>query len=136
MKKSNILLVVLAFCLFVTPLIVWGIYSMGSASEMYTGFAGQKMILQIDNPALTADDVKINANPASGFPANELLQGKGSSYLYYEGSKKYLPEMSADGEHIYIKGAVKAPANEKLVLHVRINGIYRIVLNGEIMWEK
>lgn len=136
MKKSNIILIVLAVCLFVTPLVVWGIYSLKATDELYTGFQDEQMILDINDPALTKADVVINTEKASGFPGNELLSINKSSYLYYEGSRKYLPDLNLNGNRLSIKPPADAPSNEKLTLHVRINGIYQIVLNGETIWER
>jgi len=137
MKKSNIILVILLVSLYITPAIVWGFYKATSSGDYYTGFGDDIRIIQIENPGLTKDDILVNtkySSTSAGITINK--QTLGDSYLYYKGSRKYLPEVSREDDVLFTGKAADAPVGEKLKLHIRIQGLYEIRLNGEIVWRR
>ena len=136
MKKSNIILVILLCSLYIIPVFVWGFYKVSSASDYYTGFGNEIRTVRIENLDLKKEDIVVNTKWASRFPQNDLSQSNQQSYLYYKRGKKYLPEVSVEDNGLFVGKAVNAPANAKLKLHIRINDITEIVLNGETVWRR
>lgn len=138
MKRSNLILIILIGCLFFAPVVIWGFYKMLPADEVYTGFNEDDQIMEINDLTLTAGDVDINTERASGFPRRELAMGGHASYLYYMDSdgNKYLPDLRTAGQMLYVTGANKAPTGKKLTLYIHINGLKKIVLNGDTIWER
>jgi len=136
MKKSNIILVGLLVSLWIIPVIVWGVNKIGARGDYYTGFGENIRTLIIVNPGLKAEDITLNLNPASEFPRNQWDQAGEASYLYYKGKKKYLPDASLQADMLLVGEAKNAPSGEKLTLHIRINGLNDIVLNGETIWMR
>jgi len=135
MKKSNIILTGLLVALWLTPIIVWGYFKSGIAGEYYTGFGDNITTISISNPNLKAEDIKINLDPASRFPSQMDMANK-ASYLYYKGKRKYLPTVNVQSDMLLVGEAIKAPAGKKLTLHIRINGLNDIVLNGVTIWQQ
>jgi hypothetical protein len=137
MKRSNIILVVLLVSLWLIPIIVWGYYISGIGGDYYTGFGENITSIIIANPNLKAEDISLNLNPASGFPGNgQFQEAHKASYLYYKGKKRYLPEVSLQGDMLLVGEAIGAPSGEKLTLHIRINGLHDVILNGVTIWRK
>ena len=139
MKKSNIILVALLAGLYITPAIVWGICKISSVSDYYTGFGTNIQTVKIENIDLKKEDIVINTESDSKFKSNAINiggQGLGNSYLYYKGFKKYLPEANVEGQILSVGKAANAPSGEKLKLHIRINDISEITLNGETIWRR
>ena len=137
MKKSNIILVVLLATLYLTPAIVWGFYKLSSTGNYYMGFGNDFRFIQIENPGLTKQDIIVNTERVSeysGFKMNNKTLN--ASYLYYKGSRKYLPEVERKGDILIMGKATDAPSGEKLKLHVRINSLNEITLNGETVWRR
>ena len=135
MKKSNIILTGLLVALWLTPIIVWGYFKSGIAGEYYTGFGDNITTISISNPNLKAEDIKINLDPASRFPSQMDMANK-ASYLYYKGKRKYLPTVNVQSDMLLVGEAIKASSSETLTLHIRINGLQDIVLNGVTIWQK
>ena len=138
MKKSNIILVALLVGLYITPVIVWGICKISSASDYYTGFGTNIQTVKIENLDLKKEDILINVERSSKIRVNviNIAQGNGNTNLYYKGSKKYLPVANVEDHILFIGKATDAPAGEKLKLHIRINDITEITLNGETIWRR
>ena len=137
MKKSNIILVVLLATLYIMPAVVWGFYKVSSNGEYYTGFGDEFRFIQIENPGLTKQDILINTERVSeysGFKMNNRVLD--ASYIYDKGSRRYLPEINREGDSLYVGKATDAPSGEKLKLHIHINGLYEIRLNGETVWRR
>ena len=133
MKKSNIILIILLSSLYLIPVCVWGFYKVSSASNYYTGFSREIRIVQIDNASLSKDDIMVNtAKKNSVVNVNNW----GDSYLYYKGSKKYLPNVTKEDDTLLIGQAVDAPSGEKLKLHICISSLDAIRLNGETVWRR
>jgi len=135
MKKSNIILIGLLVSLWLTPIIVWGYFKSGIAGEYYTGFDDSITTIIIANPNLKADDIALDLNPASQFPSKMDMANK-ASYLYYKGKRKYLPVVNVQADMLLVGEAINVRAGEKLTLHIRINGLQDIVLNGVTIWQK
>jgi len=136
MKKSNIILVGLLVSLWIIPIIVWSVNKIGARGDYYTGFGENIQTLVIANPGLKVDDITLNLEPASSFPRDQMDQAGKASYLYYKGKKKYLPEVRVQADMLLIGNAINAPSGEKLTLHIRINGLNDIILNGETVWRR
>ena len=135
MKKSNIILVVLLVSLWIIPTIVWGVYKISGSGDFYTGFGNDLKTVVITNPGLKVEDIKINLDPASNYP-REMNRADNASYLYYKGKKQYLPDVSLQDDSLLVGNVINAPAGEKLTLHIRINGISAVMLNGETVWSR
>jgi len=135
MKKSNIILIILLAGLYITPAIVWGVFQISSTGDYYTGFGDNIRTIQIENVSLTKEDIIVNTEQASWFPRDGLNQAS-KSYLYYKGIRKYLPEAYVENDILFVKKAAKASSGEKLKLHIRINDIAEILLNGETVWRR
>jgi|GEM_PF-2485559 len=137
MKKSNIILVILLCSLYLIPVFVWGICKISAKGNYYTGFGDDIQTVYIENTGLTKEDIIVNSERVSvpAFQVVSVNQYMNSSYLYYKGSKKYYPEINKDGNVLTIGKAIDAP-NTKLKLHIRINDISEIMLNGESVWRR
>jgi hypothetical protein len=138
MKKSNIILVALLVGLYITPAIVWGICRIRSTGDYYTEFGTNIQTVKIENLDLKKEDVLIKAGSASKIQVNvfNIKQGDDNSYLFYQGTKKYLPEANVEDQILFVGKAANAPSGEKLKLHIQINDISEITLNGEIIWRR
>jgi len=133
MKKSNIILAILLISLYLIPVCVWGFYKVSSASNYYTGLSGAIRIVQIENAGLSKSDIIVNTEKQ---PAAININNMGGSYLYYKGSKKYLPEITKEDDTLIIGKAIDTPSGEKLKLHICISSVDVIRLNGEVVWRR
>ena len=138
MKKSNIILVILLCSLYLIPVFVWGICKVSAKGNYYTGFGDDIHTVYIENVGLTKEDIIVDPERASvsEFQAIKINDFMNASYLYYKGSRKYYPEISKEGDRLTIGKAVDAPVDAKLKLHIRINDITEVVLNGESAWRR
>ena len=138
MKKSNIILVILLCSLYLIPVLVWGICKVSAKGNYYTGFGDDIHTVYIENVGLTKEDIIVDPEQVSVSSSQVIMvnQFMNSSYLYYKGSRKYYPEISKEGDRLTIGKAVDAPADAKLKLHIRINDIAEITLNGESVWRR
>ena len=50
--------------------------------------------------------------------------------------KRYLPEVSRHDSLLLVSGARDAGKDKNLTLHIRINNIQKIRLNGEEIWTR
>ena len=107
-----------------------------TSEKCLTGFTQKFQIIQIDNPELKAENIKVDTRTASEFPRGQILEAKDRSLLYYEGMKRYLPEVSRHDSLLLVSGARDAGQDKNLTLHIRINNIQKIRLNGEEIWTK
>ena len=121
MKKSNRIFIALIATLYIVPALTFGVAQFTS-EKCLTGFTQKFQIIQIDNPELKAENIKVEA--------------KDRSLLYYEGKKRYLPEVSRHDSLLLVSGARDAGQDKNLTLHIRINNIQKIRLNGEEIWTK
>ena len=136
MKKSNVVLISLLVALYIIPAMVWGINKLSSNSDYYTGFGDNIRIVSIENSLLKKEDIVVNTERVSKFMQNGLNMSNQQSYLYYKGNRKFLPEASIENDMLIVGKATDAPADAKLKLHIRINDITAIVLNGETVWRR
>lgn len=91
--------------------------------------------MEIENQNLKADEVKIDRTPT--YNAIGSIQNTDElTYLYYKGTKQYLPEVSYRDSTLVVKGAIDARNDKNLTLHVRINSINKVILNGQEIWAK
>lgn len=134
MKRSNILLILLFALLYVIPFLVW-MYFVYAGDKSYTGISDKYQVVKIDNPDLTANQVVINTQSISDFPAKEILEISKRSYLYYKGNKQYLPEVSVYGDTIKIGQAWDAK-DKDLTFNIHMAKLKTVLLNGQVIWEK
>ena len=125
MKKSNRIFIALIATLYIVPALTFGVAQFTS-EKCLTGFT-QK---------LKAENIKVDTRTASEFPRAQILEAKDRSLLYYEGKKRYLPEVSRHDSLLLVSGARDAGQDKNLTLHIRINNIQKIRLNGEEIWTK
>ena len=92
MKKSNRVFIALIATLYIVPVLTFGVAQFTS-EKCLTGFTQKFQIIQIDNPELKAENIKVDTRTASKFPRGQILEAKDRSLLYYEGMKRYLPEV-------------------------------------------
>ena len=121
--------------LYIVPALTFGVAQFTS-EKCLTGFTQKFQIIQIDNPELKAENIKVDTRTASKFPRGQILEAKDRSLLYYEGKKRYLPEVSRHDSLLLVSGARDAGQDKNLTLHIRINNIQKIRLNGEEIWTK
>ncbi len=124
-----------AYTLYIVPALTFGVAQFTS-EKCLTGFTQKFQIIQIDNPELKAENIKVDTRTASEFPRGQILEAKDRSLLYYEGKKRYLPEVSRHDSLLLVSGARDAGQDKNLTLHIRINNIQKIRLNGEEIWTK
>ena len=115
MKKSNRIFIALIATLYIVPALTFGVAQFTS-EKCLTGFT--------------------HTRTASEFPRAQILEAKDRSLLYYEGKKRYLPEVSRHDSLLLVSGARDAGQDKNLTLHIRINNIQKIRLNGEEIWTK
>ena len=124
-----------AYTLYIVPALTFGAAQFTS-EKCLTGFTQKFQIIQIDNPELKAENIKVDTRTASEFPRGQILEAKDRSLLYYEGMKRYLPEVSRHDSLLLVSGARGAGQDKNLTLHIRINNIQKIRLNGEEIWTR
>ena len=120
--------------LYIVPALTFGVAQFTS-EKCLTGFTQKFQIIQIDNPELKAENIKVDTRTASEFPRGQILEAKDRSLLYYEGMKRYLPEVSRHDSLLLVSGRGRRQ-DKNLTLHIRINNIQKIRLNGEEIWTK
>lgn len=135
MKRSNIILSTLIVGFLAIPLLV--LLLLSSDDKSYTGINFNCHVVVIDNPDLQSSDVRIDTTKTSGFPYREAFDINRRTYVYYQGDKQYLPEMTLRNDTLYI-GASKEKANtvEKPTLHIHLNELKDVRLNGSGIWTK
>ena len=126
MKKSNRVFIALIATLYIVPALTFGAAQFTS-EKCLTGFTQKFQIIQIDNPELKAENIKVDTRTASEFPRGQILEAKDRSLLYYEGRHDSL---------LLVSGARGAGQDKNLTLHIRINNIQKIRLNGEEIWTR
>ena len=129
MKKSNRVFIALIATLYIVPALTFGVAQFTS-EKCLTGFTQKFQIIQ------KAENIKVDTRTASEFPRGQILEAKDRSLLYYEGKKRYLPEVSRHDSLLLVSGARDAGQDKNLTLHIRINNIQKIRLNGEEIWTK
>lgn len=138
MKKSNLLFVILAVTLYAIPLIGYLISISLPSTNCVTGFKNDFRVIQIDNPELTATDVHISKYKASVYRAKYSIDVDAAinhSYIYYKGKVSYFPNMTNTDTILYVT-TPKGAGQDHPALHIRVNGIRSIMLNGNIIWER
>ena len=103
MKKSNRVFIALIATLYIVPALTFGVAQFTS-EKCLTGFTQKFQIIQIDNPELKAENIKVDTRTASKFPRGQILEAKDRSLLYYEGMKRYLPESAATILYYWLAG--------------------------------
>ena len=84
MKKSNRVFIALIATLYIVPALTFGVAQFTS-EKCLTGFTQKFQIIQIDNPELKAENIKVDTRTTSEFPRGQILEAKDRSLLYYEG---------------------------------------------------
>lgn len=138
MKKSNIILTILIVTLYTIPLIVYFISISLPKTNCVTGFQDNFRVIKIDNPDLTANDVHISKYKASAYPAGYTLDVEAAinhSYIYYKGKESYFPNMTSTSTTLYVT-TPKGAGQDQPALHIRVNGIQSILLNGNSIWKR
>ena len=82
MKKSNRVFIALIGTLYIVPALTFGVAQFTS-EKCLTGFTQKFQIIQIDNPELKAENIKVDTRTASEFPRGQILEAKDRSLLYY-----------------------------------------------------
>lgn len=136
MKKSNRVFSALIVALYIIPFLALGIASLIQKDVFLTGFKQNLRVIRIDNPSLGSENLKIDERHASEFPHGQLLESADQSFLYYEGKERYLPEVSRQDSLLMVGLPVNAGQDKDLTLHIRINNIQEIQLNGEVVWTR
>lgn len=136
MKKSNKLFVLLFIGFYLFPFLCYGFYIL-FPKERLTGFSDMDKIICIEDEKLTKDLISIDSKRASGYPYYEKLDAFNSAYLYYEETGcTYAPEFSIRKDTLFVKAPHKDNKGNNRSLHIFINGIKIICLNGEVIWNK
>lgn len=134
MKKSNILFIILIVCLFVTPAIIWAVCKNQSSSNIYVNFKNTVEIVRINNPDLTENDVEFAEKQVYSLNITNFFNYN-TSCIYYQGNKKYLPEMREEGNVLYLGAPKEQTEGEKLKLHLNLATVKTVELNGKIIEE-
>lgn len=138
MKKSNLLFTVLAVTLYAIPLIGGLIAISLPPTNCVTGFNNNLRVIQIDNAELAASDVHISKYKASAYPTGYTFDVEAAinhSYIYYKGKETYFPNMTSTSATLYVT-TPKGAGRDRPDLHIRVNGIRSIILNGNIIWNR
>jgi len=136
MKKSNIILISLLVALYIIPAFVWGFNKINAGGDYITGFGNDIRIVKIENNALKKENIVVNTKRAAGPSQKSLNKYVQLPYLYYMGNRKFVPEIKKEDDMLVVGQATNAPADANLKLHIRINDITEITLNGETVWRK
>ena len=137
MKKSNIILISLLVALYIMPVMVWGFNKMSAGGDYISGFGENIRVVKIENNMLKKEDIVVNTKQVT--TSNMFIynnQDIQMSHLYYRGNRKFLPEVKLEDDMLTVGKAPDAPSDAKLKLHIRINDIAEITLNGETVWRK
>lgn len=139
MKKSNLLFLYLMVALYIFPFIIWGVKESTCKNQAYTGIYKEQAFIDIENPQLEPENVHIDTRQSSYFPKEDKIEIQRRTYLYYAGTRQYLPEISIQGDTVKIGKAVemgKEDDTEQLSLHIHFIDLKAVRLNGKIIWEK
>lgn len=129
MKRSNLIFVCLLAALYLAPLLVYGSYCMFPEKGALPSVYRQCSEIQIENPSLTSEQVKIFPKPLSD---SQALTSR--TYVYYQGKTKYASEIRIEGNALYIGAPLGADKDEKLTLHIRLDTLEKVRLNGRTIW--
>lgn len=72
MKKSNRVFIALIATLYIVPALTFGAAQFTS-EKCLTGFTQKFQIIQIDNPELKAENIKVDTRTASEFPRHKNI---------------------------------------------------------------
>ena len=72
MKKSNRVFIALIATLYIVPALTFGAAQFTS-EKCLTGFTQKFQIIQIDNPELKAENIKVDTRTASEFPRGPVV---------------------------------------------------------------
>lgn len=140
MKRSNKLSILLFSALYFSFYIILGVFLILPAMNTLTGFKDEFRIIQIENPALTSECIRIDTTHASEFSDRQLSNMKDRSYLYYSnGKQRHIPTMwsfHTDTLRIGSPSKVKSSKMDNMVLNIRINSVQTIELNGKKIWNR
>ena len=97
MKKSNRVFIALIATLYIVPALTFGVAQFTS-EKCLTGFTQKFQIIQIDNPELKAENIKVDTRTASKFPRGQILEAKAlwQPFLY--------PFLGVSGHNNYRSG--------------------------------
>ena len=79
MKKSNRVFIALIATLYIVPALTFGVAQFTS-EKCLTGFTQKFQIIQIDNPELKAENIKVDTRTASEFPRGQILEQRTGRY--------------------------------------------------------
>lgn len=129
MKKSNLIFTCLLAALYLVPLLVYGSYSLFPEAGALSSIYQQCTEIRIENPSLTAEQVKIFPKSLSD---SEVLTSR--TYVYYKGKKKYGSEIRIEGNVLHIGMPLMDDKEEKPTLHIRLDTLEKVRLNGRTIW--
>ncbi|MDH6304299.1 hypothetical protein M2459_001031 [Parabacteroides sp. PF5-5] len=139
MKRSNLIFFIFIGILFITPLVIMGIFYLTPKETKLTGLGSKHHIYIIENNELSAENVKIEQFDDTTEPFeikidNTSIFNKYTS-IYYKGTKNYLPSIREEGKTLIIGKPQKETSNEKLTLHIKSNLVKKVILNGTEIWN-
>lgn len=86
MKKSNRVFIALIATLYIVPALTFGVAQFTS-EKCLAGFTQKFQIIQIDNPELKAENIKVDTRTASEFPRGANTGSKGSVVTLLRGNE-------------------------------------------------
>jgi len=130
MKRSNLIFLILITTLFVVPFLVVGVFALLPGEKLL--YVDDISLVKIENPALQPGDVIIGL-PDTGRTTHKwpFHLKDTRSYLYYQGKTTYLPEVRYDEGILYVGLPQEAASETNLTLHLNIDGLQKVWLNGE-----
>lgn len=137
MKRSNILLVSLFAALFLIPVFIYTVYTI-TQDNSYIGIPEKFKVVVINDPALQPEDIEIDTSEASDYPYKELNTVNQRSFLYYQGEKQYLPNISLKNDSTIVVNGIKEgnEKNKKLTFHIHLIDLNAVYLNGVNIWPE
>lgn len=129
MKRSNILFICLLAAFYLVPFLIYGIYCLFPEKGTLTEEEKECRVVQIDNPSLTPEEVDIFSRTDD---KNKLAAAR--SHVYYQGKDRYTANIQVENEVLRIGLPEQTGTEEDLTLHIRLNRLQKVRLNGETIW--
>lgn len=129
MKRSNIIFICLLVAFYLVPFLVYGTYCVFPEKGTLTDEEKECRVVHIENPSLTPEQVNI-FSPADD--KNKLAAAR--SQVYYEGKDRYAADIKVENGVLHIGLPEKNDTKDSLTLHIRLNRLQKVRLNGETIW--
>jgi hypothetical protein len=128
-------LIILFAALFVFPFAVAGRFYFFPSSDQAAVIDRYYRILRIENPSLHAEDVTLSSERVKGGSLRSFTREEHRK-LYYEGRKRYLPEVREEGDILFVGKPLDAADDDPLRLHVPAAITDTVILNGELIYGR